>query len=391
MLVINYFNSLKIKFSNLLASLAFLIPLILIDFGVTLASQKAEENDQSELTIDYLKNLPVSDYILGPGDTIKINVSRDYPELESIVKIGREGTIYLPKIKRIYIEGLTINELNDLLSEAFLEFVKFPSIEVEVISYRPIRVYIDGEVENPGLQTLGGAFSLNKLIDQSDDENLENVKVDLPANSVTNYFPTVFDAIREAGGITRFSNLKEVELVRINNLSDGGGRKRTILDFERVIYNGDISQNIRIYDGDLINIKKLAETNLKQLAKATKSNLNSKFINVVVSGRVNNPGRVKLSKTSTLNDAIDLAGGAKILKGKTRFLRFEDDGTIDSRKINYSRGNRRGTFKNPYLKNGDLILVGNSLLSSTNEVLTEVTRPITGIFSTYGLIKAISD
>ena len=60
----------------------------------------------------YLKKLPVSDYILGPGDTIKINVSRDYPELETIVKIGREGTIYLPKIKRVYIGGLTINELN---------------------------------------------------------------------------------------------------------------------------------------------------------------------------------------------------------------------------------------------------------------------------------------
>ena len=218
-----------------------------------------------------------------------------------------------------------------------------------------------------------------------------DVELNIPMDSGTNYFPTVFDAIRAAGGITRFSNLKEVELVRINKLSAGGGRKKTILDFEQVIYNGDISQNIRIYDGDLINIKKLAENNLEQLTKATKSNLNNKFIKVVVSGRVNNPGEVKMPKNSTLNDAIDLAGGAKVLKGKTRFLRFQNDGTIDSRKVSYSRRNPRGTFKNPYLKNGDLILVGNSLLSSTNEVLKEVTSPITGIFSTYGLIKAISE
>ena len=110
------------------------------------------------------------------------------------------------------------------------------------------------------------------------------------------------------------------------------GRK-TILNFEQLIFNGDISQNIRIYDGDLITLKKMDVNNLKQLTKATKSNLNSKFIRVLVSGRVNNPGEIKLSKSSTLNDAIDLAGGAKILKGKTRFLRFNDDGTIDSRKF----------------------------------------------------------
>ena len=162
---IDYFNSLKIKFSNLLSCLTFLVTLIFYDFGVVFASQTLEENNKTELTTSYLKNLPLSDYILGPGDTIKINVSRDYPELETIVKIGREGTIYLPKIKRVYIGGLTINELNELLTKAFLEYVKFPSIEVEVLNYRPIRVYVDGEVENPGLQTIGGAYSLNSSIE----------------------------------------------------------------------------------------------------------------------------------------------------------------------------------------------------------------------------------
>ena len=140
-----------------------------------------------------------------------------------------------------------------------------------------------------------------------------------------------------------------MELVRINKLSDGGGRKKTILDFDKVIMDGDISQNIRIYDGDTINIKKLDEINLKQLSKAAKSNLNSKFIDVVVTGRVNIPGTIRLSRSSTLNDAIDLAGGAKVVKGKTNFVRFNDDGTIENRKIAYSRRNPRGTFK-PVLK-----------------------------------------
>ena len=214
-----------------------------------------------------------------------------------------------------------------------------------------------------------------------------------PLNLVTNtnYFPTVFDAIRSAGGITRNSKLSEVELIRKNSFSDGGGRKKTILDFEKVIYRGDVTQNIRIYDGDTIKIERDENNNLLQITKAYKSNLNKKFINVIVSGRVKNPGTLSLSKLSTLNDAIDVAGGVKILKGKTRFLRLKDDGTIDKRKIRYSRANVRGSYKNPYLKEGDLIFIDDSFISSTNELVTEITQPLTGVFSTYGLIKAISD
>ena len=127
---------------------------------------------------------------------------------------------------------------------------------------------------------MSGAFSINSSFEEFDNTK-EDIKSDSLNQSGLNYFPTVFDAIRAAGGITRFSNLKAVELVRIKKLSDGGGRKKTILDFENVIFTGDISQNIRIYDGDTININRLDEINLKQLTKASKSNLNSKFINVV--------------------------------------------------------------------------------------------------------------
>ncbi len=378
----------KNKFKNIIAFLAFL-NLFIGNVRYIFASQVFENNKQIELKVDYLKKLPTSDYILGPGDLLTINVSRDYPELFSTVKIDREGTIYLPKINRIYVEGLTITEINKLLNIAFSEFVKYPSIEVSIINYRPIRIYIEGEVVNPGLQTLQGAFSINSEIDKDFDSESLNSRIDIIGG--TNYFPTVFDAIRAAGGITRLSNLKEVEVIRIDNISSGGGRKKTILNFEEVIYEGEMSQNIRIYDGDTIQINKLDKNNIEQLAKATKSNLNPKFINIVVAGRVNNPGKIQLSKASTLNDAIDLAGGAKILKGKTRFLRFNNDGTIDNRKIKYSNSNKRGSYKNPYLREGDVVLVDNSLLTSTNEVLNEFTRPLTGIFSTYGLLKAISN
>ena len=352
---------------------------------VSSASPKVENLDVEKISVDYLKDLPINDYILGPGDVLNIRVSRDYPELDSTVNIDREGTVLLPKIKKIYIEGLTTNELTNLLNTAFSEFVKFPSTEIEIKQYRPIRIYVDGEVGNPGLQTLSGAFSIGSIGAEEENENQNQNGV------ITNYFPTVFDAIRSSGGITQFSNLEEVEVVRINNISNGGGKRKTILNFSNVISYGDNRQNIRIYDGDVINVKKLKNNNLLQLSKAARSNLNPKFINVLVSGRVNNPGNKRLSKSSTLNDGIDMAGGAKVLKGKVRFIRFNNDGTIEQRKLAYSRTSKRGSYKNPYLIDGDIILIDNSFLTSTNEVLTEVTAPISGIFSTYGLLKVITD
>ena len=91
-----------------------------------------------------------------------------------------------------------------------------------------------------------------------------------------------------------------------------------------------------------------------------------------------------------MSDAIDMAGGAKIVRGPVTFIRFNPDGTIDKRKMRLTK-NKRGQFSNPNLRDGDLIIVGENLLTLTNEVLTEITSPFQGIFSTYALIKAVTD
>ena len=146
---------------------------------------------------------------------------------------------------------------------------------------------------------------------------------------------------------------------------------------------GSVSQNIRIYDSDIIKIKRNQNANTNLLAKAILSKLNPKFIKVFVSGRVKRPGFQSVSRVSVLSDAIDMAGGAKIVRGPVTFIRFNPDGTIDKRKMRLTK-NKRGQFSNPNLRDGDLITL-------TNEVLTEITSPFQGIFSTYALIKAVTD
>ena len=55
-----------------------------------------------------------------------------------------------------------------------------------------------------------------------------------------------------------------------------------------------------------------------------------------------------------LNDDLELGGGSKVLKGKILFTRYNEDGSIDRRRFNLNKKADRGSYKNPYLKDGDI-------------------------------------
>ena len=113
-----------------------------------------------------------------------------------------------------------------------------------------------------------------------------------------------------------------------------------------------------------------------------------KFISVNLFGRVETPGVVKLPLEAVLSDAIDLTGPIKPLSGKIVLIRYENDGTVIKKNIAYSSGAKRGSKKNPYLKEDDLISVKNSFLGKTTGVLKEITAPFAGIYSTKELIES---
>ena len=296
------------------------------------------------------------------------------------------------------------------LNKEYLSKVREPDVDISVMKYRPVEIYIEGEVEETGLHVLPGSSSLNvyknnrfsisdrvgkSIFNMNSPQNLDFLGLTSTnsTNSVISenvFFPTVFDAIRASGGITKFSDLSNIQIIRNETISNGSGKKTTTLNFEKLLLSGDNSVNIRIYDSDIIKIKRTNKSNNYFLTKAILSKLNPKFINVFVTGRVNRPGSQTVSRASVLSDAVDMAGGAKFLRGPVTFIRFNADGTIDKRKIRLTK-NRRGQFNNPNLRDGDFILVGNNALTTANEVIGEFTSPFFGIFSTYGLIKAISN
>jgi polysaccharide export outer membrane protein len=184
-----------------------------------------------------------------------------------------------------------------------------------------------------------------------------------------------------------FSNLSKVQVTRKRSISLGGGRIRANLDFLSLITNGNESQNIRLFDGDVVSVSKSNIAMRDQLLKAGQTNLSPEFMNVYVSGRVNSPGAVTLSQGAFLNQALAMAGGTKLLKGKIEFIRFTQDGKLERSKFRYNPGAAANTPNNPALLSGDLINVNDSLLSSTNSILTELTSPFIGVYSLYSIFN----
>ena len=168
-------------------------------------------------------------------------------------------------------------------------------------------------------------------------------------------FPTLFDAIRAAEGITPYSNLAQVQVTRKRAKGLGGGRVRTNLNFLSLITEGNESQNIRLFDGDVVSVAKSNVVMREQLLKAGQSNLSPKFINVFVTGRVNAPGGIAVPQGSSLNQAIAVAGGTRTLKGKVEFVRFTQEGEIDRRIFRYNAKAASNAPNNPLLSSGDLI------------------------------------
>ncbi len=342
-------------------------------------------------------------YILGPGDSLQVELL-DIPELSGTFSIGPDGTMYLPRLRALYVEGLTVEELRYFLTQQFKAYVKNPQLYVRPVGYRPIRIYVGGEVRRPGYYTLRGLDRTSETTQQTDrqvTQNLNPTEFDpkiltsrseglaeplsrIP-DSDRQIFPTVFDAIRAAQGIGPFSDLAKVQVTRRQPLSAGGGRIRTNLDFLSLITEGDESQNIRLFDGDVVSVSKSTVVLRDQLIRAGNTNLSPQFINVFVSGRVRTPGAVSLQQGTSLNQAISVAGGVRILRGKVEFLRLLSDGKTDRRTFSYSPNAPSNSFSNPILTAGDIIRVNESPLSASVGVLNEVATPVLGIYSIYAL------
>ena len=352
-------------------------------------------------------------YILGPGDSLQIELLA-IPELSGVFSIGPDGTLYLPRLRALYVEGLTIEELRYFLVSKYKSHVMAPEVYIRPISFRPARVYVGGEVRRPGYYMLSGNQRVPGISTDADaiirggegnqpdsrPRELGNGFFDQgttrasggggAGGGLTTYgavFPTLFDAIKAAEGITPYSSLADIQVTRKRPLGAGGGKIRATLSLTDLIIRGDESQNIRLLDGDVVSVAKSEVVLRDQLLKAGQTNLNPQFLSVFVSGRVKHPGRTVVPQGSSLNQALIASGGLQLLHGRVEFVRFTREGEIDRRVFPYSPGAAAESQSNPILASGDIIRVQDSALSTGIGLLNELASPFIGVYSLYRIFN----
>ena len=108
------------------------------------------------------------EYVLYPGDEIEI-ATPTATELTRTQKVGPDGRISLPLVGQIMAADRTIAEVERDASEAYASQLRRPVVEVTLKTAGPIRVWVGGEVRNPGMIEMNGDLDAYQAIIQAGD------------------------------------------------------------------------------------------------------------------------------------------------------------------------------------------------------------------------------
>ena len=136
-------------------------------------------------------------YIIGPGDVLDLKLF-DAAELSGPLEVLNDGSVPLPLVGSVRLSGLTLQQATVWVQQLMSKELLRPDLQLRVVTPRPIRVALVGQVERPGIYSLTTA---------------EASTTEGGSNSISG-LPTVVDAIQKAGGITQQANLRGVVLQR---------------------------------------------------------------------------------------------------------------------------------------------------------------------------------
>src|SRR5436190_22775307 len=102
-----------------------------------------------------------SSYVVGALDVLTIT-SYDQADLSGKFTVETDGTFTYPLIGRFRAGGLTLRGVEDGLKKRLTDerYFKHPQITVTVETYRSRKLFIIGEVRNPGPYPLSGNMNL---------------------------------------------------------------------------------------------------------------------------------------------------------------------------------------------------------------------------------------
>lgn len=207
-------------------------------------------------------------YRLGPGDRLVLVLTGDV-EASYSLDVTREGFIVIPQVGEVYVNGLTLAQLEDILysrlGRVYSGVSRGPGATTR-FSITPARirsnfVYVVGDVVRPGAYQVSAAG-------------------------------TLLTALYAAGGPTDNGTLRDLQVRR-------NGRVVAHLDFYDYLINGDASHDIRLENGDIVFVP-------VHLGR------------VRVVGEITRPATYELRPSETLADALRFAGGFKATAARQR-------------------------------------------------------------------------
>ena len=197
-------------------------------------------------------DLPVGpDYVVGPGDGLAINLWGAVSE-RLVRSVDREGRINLPEAGPLLVSGRTLGEVQDSVQKVLRTQFRDVSADVSLSRLRTVRVYVVGEVAEPG------AYDISSL-------------------------STPLNALFAAGGITQRGSLRGLKHYRGKQLIEE-------VDAYELLLHGVSSEVQRLENGDSLLVPPVGPQ-------------------VMVGGMVRRPAIYELHGEESLADVLDLAGG----------------------------------------------------------------------------------
>jgi polysaccharide export outer membrane protein len=169
-----------------------------------------EKQSQAEVVADN------EHYIIGPEDILYIHIWKE-EALSRTIPVRMDGKISLPLIDDIQAAGLTPLQLKEILIQKLKEFVEVPNVSVMIMEANSFKVYISGQIRNPGVYRLRSETSLLQIIPM-------------------------------AGGFTEWADQKKILIIRKGN---GNGMRITI-NYKKILKGEAPDSNIILKPGDTI-------------------------------------------------------------------------------------------------------------------------------------------
>ena len=118
-------------------------------------------------------NIPYADwteyepeYRMYPGDEIELVVP-SAPELNRTLRVGHDGRVSLPLGLQVMAADRSPAELQAEISAAYASQLVRPDVEVVIRQAQPLKVFVGGEVKNPGMYDMAGDIDALQAVIQA--------------------------------------------------------------------------------------------------------------------------------------------------------------------------------------------------------------------------------